>query len=222
MSPLKPQQEIQREPEIPPLTERAIEILSTLCFRENDPISKTDLLFVFGTRKNIPEASEQVRTLLDADITTRVLLTGGPTQGYETQESTLLLSAIDPMRYPNVTFLCEKTSTNTMENVGHALPIYDLSQLASVTFVFKAYAAGRGYLTLRKATSDSRILQAAYPVSYPGTNGPLTAENWHRTTTGIKRVWGEFERIRLYGRRGDIAYEEVRKQVEEVEHQLRL
>lgn len=218
----KTNQEIQREPEIPPLTERAIEILSTLCFRGDSPNSKTELLFVFGTRKNIPEASEQVMTLLNADITTHVLLTGGLTQGHKTPESTLLLSAIDPKRYPNVTFLCEQTSTNTMENVGHALSICDLSQLPSITFVFKAHAASRGYLTLRKQAPNSRILQAAYPVTFPGTGGLLTAENWHQTATGTKRVWGEFERIRLYGRRGDIAFEEVQKQVEEVECQLKL
>ncbi len=222
MNPIGTSHEIPREPDIPPLNEQAIEILSRLCFRENDPLTKSELLFVFGTRKNIPEASEQVKTALGAGITSHVLLTGGPTQGFDTPESLLLLETIEASRYPSVSFICESTSTNTKDNVANALNMYDYSKLGTITFIFKAYAAGRGYLTLRKWAPTSRILQFAYPVAYPASNGLLNEHTWSQTSTGIKRVWGEFQRIRLYGKRGDIEFEEVRTQVEAVEHILKL
>jgi hypothetical protein len=37
------------------------------------------------------------------------------------------------------------------------------------------------------------------------------------STEGVAYIWGEFERIRLYGTRGDIAFEGVQQEIEHIQ-----
>lgn len=212
---------IQREPDFPTLNEEAIKLLTTLVFRQNDALTTSDILFVFGTRKNATEAVAHLQTLLNSGMYSKVLLTSGKGE-HDLAESALILELVDPSKYPGVTFYTEDQSTTTLANVTEALKVFDLTACKTITFVFKAHATGRGYLTLRILLPNTTILQAAYPVVYDEIVGPTTASNWHSGIIGTKHVWGEYLRIKKYGKRGDIEFNEVADLVHQIEVALTL
>ena len=55
--------------------------------------------------------------------------------------------------------------------------------------------------------------------SYTEATDVIARENWHTFEFGRTRVWGEFLRIKTYGQRGDIEYNEVRELVEEIDQE---
>ncbi len=209
--------EVSREPEVPPLSELAKQLLTDLCFRKNDPIESCDLLFIYGTRKYVHRAVPVIREFLDAGATRNVIITGGATPEKPVPESQLILDMLNQGNYPQIEFTVEGSSTNTHANVVEALKLKDFSNASRIAFVFQSYAAGRGYLTLRKFCPNTRFIQLAYDVDFQGSEGVVTASNWELTQVGQKRIWGEFERIRTYGRRGDLAFHEVRDPIERIE-----
>jgi hypothetical protein len=87
---------------------------------------------------------------------------------------------------------------------------------SSLLFIFKAHAAGRGYLTLRKFFKQAEILQQSFEVKYSRANSLLTRDNWFTFDFGRERVWGEYLRIKTYGARCDIEYDEVESLVNEI------
>lgn len=182
--------EVSREPEVPPLTELAKQQLTDLCFRENDTIETCNALFVYGTRKYVHRAVPVIREFLDAGATTNVILTGGATPEKPIPESQLILNMLGQGNYPHVRFTMEGNSTNTRANVTEALKLEDFSKAPRIAFVFQSYAAGRGYLTLRNFCPNTRFIQLAYDVDFPGSEGVVTASNWYLTKIGQKKSMG--------------------------------
>ncbi len=48
----------------------------------------------------------------------------------------------------------------------------------------------------------------------------ITRYDWHTFDFGRRRLWGEYLRIKEYGNREDIEYEEVKDLVEEIEKEI--
>jgi hypothetical protein len=150
-------------------------------------------------------------------VAPEVFLTGGVATYTESRksricESQLQLNQFDLAAYPDVKFLTESKSRNTLENVTEALKVHDFSKYKKIMFIFKTHAAGRGYLTLKKFVSPSTVLiQKTWAPIYPNTDKEITRDSWNSFDFGRSRVWGEFLRIKKYGERGDIFYDDKTK-----------
>lgn len=207
--------EIDKTPEVPSLAEASIPLLAQLCFREDDAVQPSDWLFVFGSYKAAHQITDALKIYLPLNSTTKVMLTGGETNP-GIIESEFILQRIQPDQYPNVTFYTETQSTNTLDNVRGALDIADFHTAKTIAFLCKSHAAGRGYLTLRKFFPETTLLQNTYDTHYPEMQEPLSRDNWHKTEKGIKQVWGEYLRIKKYGERDDIEYDEVKGLIDQI------
>jgi hypothetical protein len=220
------EREVSRNPVTPPLNQEAIDLLTELCFRHDDPIEKVDTLFIFGSTNHLAGLVTTIRNILDLDATKNVVITGG-IAGYidstkiTKPESEIILDAINPSLYPDSKFYLESKSTNTFENVKNSLDLAPLQDVSTLLFIAKSHAVGRAYLTLRKFFPGVTISQKEYTVVYPGATEPLTSQNWHQSEFGRSRVWGEYERIKKYGTRGDIEFDEVRDILDSMEELLR-
>lgn len=218
--------EIERNPKTPKLSPRAIELLTELCFRKNDEPKKVDGIFEFSSTIDVGKLANLIEKLLSQGISQKVFITGGVapiTQELKIHQSEadLVLSLIDREKFKDVQFFIERKSTNTLENVAETYKNPEFAKCQSILFIFKAHGGGRGYLTLRKLFPKAKILQqtfaAKYP--YPEATDVIARDNWHTFEFGRTRVWGEFLRIKTYGQRGDIEYNEVKKLVEEIDHE---
>jgi hypothetical protein len=210
--------EIPRLPDVPRLTDSTIALLTELCFREDDALEPVDVIFVFGTHIYILEFVQLIEQLLELNISNTVIINGGNAKLSDSvvlpkPGSELIFDALNRDIFPSVHFIVENTSTNTLDNVRASLGQYNFSSVSSVLFLFKSHAAGRGYLTLRKFLPRAKLLQKTISVAYSASGEPLTSFNWFLSDEGRRRVWGEYLRIKTYGERGDIAFDEVRNLV---------
>ena len=214
--------EIPRNPPAPKLNQEVIELLTNLCFRRDDKLEPVDLIFLFSTADYCGRAADVIKFLLARKISSEVMITGGLTDNYYARkfgitESGLVMREIDQKKYPQVDFFIEKKSTNTLANVVEALKVLDFSHYHKILFIFKSHAVGRGYLTLRKFLPNTKIFQIAYNTKYPKINFAISRDNWYQHEFSRGRVWGEFLRIKRYGERGDIEFEEVREMVDKID-----
>lgn len=216
------EREIPRNPEVPALNDEIIRLLTEPCFRRDDPSERVDLIFVFSTPIQTQETADAVTELLRHGIAQRVFVTGG-IPGYKDSrnipkpECALVLDHIPISEFPRVRFFTEDRSRNTLENAQRALEVLDFRAYRKVLFVFKAHAAGRGYLTLRRFLPHAKILQKTAPAFYEEAGRLLERDSWHTFSYGRERVWGEYLRIKIYGERGDIAFDEARNAIEQIQ-----
>ena len=205
--------EVEGHPEAPLLSEELTRLLTELCFRPDDSIEPVDLLFVFSSTTGTDLLAKLVEDLLDKGITNKVFITGGipafeDAEKIPKPECELVLEKIDKTKYPGVQFYTEDKSTNTLENLTEALKVLDFSSYDRVMFIFKKHDPRRAYLTLRRFLPKTKLIQKTFAPIYTGTDRSLDKDTWHTYDFGISRVWGEYLRIKKYGERGDIAYDE--------------
>lgn len=217
--------EIPKLPDMPVLNYRVIDLLTQLCFRKDNDINgqPVDAIFVFG----IPElfAAAAAKAVLEAVTKSKsdlLVLTGGhPTYCdsffVQRPESEVFYDYIKGKLPGNISVQLEITSNNTLENVTHSLPW--LINCHKIIFVTKNFASGRNYLTMKKFLPNALLLQISFNVFYPGGN-EITRDNWYSFEDSRKRVWGEFLRIKTYGQRGDIEYDEVANLIKEINENI--
>lgn len=220
------QREVERNPKVPDLTPKAVALLTELCFRAEQPFAKADLLFVFSSASAVGVLAEKVREVLARELVPEVFITGGAPQFTDYRdpgrpESELFFEHLNPTEFPEVRFFFESVSTDTRSNVTEALKVLDFSEYKKVMYIFKAHAAGRGYLTLKKFLPHTELVSVPFAPVYPEIGRAITPEDWHETEFGRSRVWGEFLRIQKYGQRGDIFFNvEVKGLVGNIERLL--
>ncbi len=218
--------EVERHPMTPKLNDELIRLLTRLCFKPDDPLEVVDLIFVFSTTIGIEQLASLIEDLLDKKISPKVFISGGTPNYLDTikiskPESELVLNLINLSKFPNVKFYTENKSMNTLENVTEALKILDFKNYKKILYVFKRHDPRRAYLTLRKFLPDTKLIQKTFSPVYPDTDRPLNERTWYTYNFGISRVWGEFLRIKKYGQRGDIAFdEETKKLVDKIDSLL--
>jgi len=222
--------EIERNPIPPKLNEKAIQLITDLCFRKDDDLEKVDGIFVYSSIMGIDKLVKLLTNILSKQISNKIFITGGVTPQHLTEElgiktelteADTILGALDLDRYEDLKVFVERESTNTLANVTETLKNSEFRDCKTLLFIFKSHAAGRGYLTLRKFFPKAYILQRTFNTKYNDTEKEISRENWHTFDFGRKRVWGEYLRIKTYGSRGDIEYEEVRGLVEEIENEVK-
>ncbi len=220
---MKLKREIERSPAVPVLSNEAIQLLTQLCFRPDNPLEQVDLIFVFSSTTEMGKLADTIRSLLGQYISNKVFITGGIPDFKDINkiakpESEMISDHIDKSKYPEVEFFTENKSTNTLANVVEALKVLDFSQYKKVLFVFKRHDSRRGYLTLRKFLPTAVLIQKTFSPTYPDTDRPLDKDTWHTYDFGKSRVWGEFLRIKKYGERGDIVYDdEIKSLIAQIE-----
>lgn len=221
---------IEKNPPVKKLPPKAKELLTELCFRKNDELQKVDGIFVYASCTGIEELVVLVNKILTQQLSSKIFITGGitpPKYRRDSQQTTHLteadsiLSALQPDQHKNLEVFVEKKSTNTLENVTETLHYPEFKHCKSLLFVFKSHAAGRGYLTLRKFFPKAMILQQTFDTKYEQANKEISRDNWHTFEFGRSRVWGEFLRIKTYGSRGDIEYNEVKQLVVQIENEIK-
>lgn len=221
--------EVERNPEPPILNQEVIQLLTALIFRNDDDLEKVDAIFVYSSITGINKLVKLIDKLLLKDISKNIFITGGITPKevvrdlsieLEQTEADTLLNALSLEKYSNLNVFVERNSTNTLENVTETLKFPEFKASKSILFIFKSHAAGRGYLTLRKFFPKSKILQNSFNAKYKKARQEITRENWYTFEFGRRRIWGEYLRIKRYGSRGDIEYEEVKTLVEQIEESL--
>jgi uncharacterized SAM-binding protein YcdF (DUF218 family) len=108
-----------------------------------------DLLFVFGTRS--PRPAHLAADLLQRSVAPVAVLTGGinPQTGQiEAQAHAAILAGYG---LPPARWLIEATSTNTLENVTHAIPLIPLlDSVRRIVTICKWYHAERAVMTLKR------------------------------------------------------------------------
>ncbi len=220
------QRQIPRNPPSPKLNEEIIRLLTQLCFRQDNIITEpVDLIFLFSTHTIVEKTANSISRLLDKDISKKVFITGGfpnysDVKRNTTPESELILSNINRSKFPDVIFYKEEKSRNTLENVTEALKVLNFSNYKRVLFIFKSHAAGRGYLTLRKYLPNSLLIQQTNSAEYRDLKVPISRSNWFTSKFAQERVFGEFLRIKEYGKRGDIEFDEVRDLVNRIDKSI--
>lgn len=218
--------EIEKNPAVPILSDRAISLLTELCFRKDDELTTADVLLVFGSQHGINELVDEMYRILTKHLVPVVIVTGGiPTfkdsLRLKESESHTILHKINRSLFPDVVFHTESVSENTLENVQKALIFPEFRNAKKVMFIFKSQACGRGYLTLRHFFPDTQLIQRSFSVTYKDELPIITRENWWQSDFSKSRVWGEFLRIERCGSRGDIAYpQEVANLVKEIRKEV--
>lgn len=217
----KEKRHIPKLPSVPLMSPLAIDQLTQLCFKE-DSLQEADAILVFGTSIAVDATIEALLQLLHKRIADKVILTGGMpnfegTRKLSVPESQTLYDLTASKAPSNVTFFLEKESTNTLENIIKAKPFLADLKAKKVLYLCRSFAAGRCFLTAYKHLPNITLVQSSYHM--PALNTPkfIRPDNWFNLEEGRQRVWGEFLRIREYGKQKDIDYDLVKEKVELLE-----
>lgn len=212
--------EILKQPTPPKLTTELIHLLTNLCFFNNS-MKSADLLFVFGSNILHQAIGEKINNFLRTYSFNTVLLTGGIANYKESyyepvSESELLLRHIAKSEFPQVNFIVENKSRNTLENVIYANELVDLSSIQNIAFFSHSYASKRSYLTLKKVCTTNSFYNFPIPIPVNLRDQEITQFDWFETEKGRALVWGEYLRFVTYGKRGDFPIEEVEGLLEQI------
>jgi len=205
--------EIEEYPPAPVLSLQTIELLTRLCFRKDDlDIPAVDCIFVFGSTHSLDLLAKQVYLLIQKKVSKTIILSGGyityqGSQSYEMSQAKMIYQQISSFLPTDVEVLLEDTSQNTLENVYLGLQLLPFP-ISSLCFVTKNFHCGRSYFTLRRHLEQATLFQRSYEPFCSDIDLTIRAETWHRHPLGRARIWGEFLRIKEYGKRKDISTEE--------------
>lgn len=217
------QRQISKTPQAPHIDEELKQLLTELCFAVENPLEAVDLMFVYGTPFSVKAIAYHISQLLETGLVHTVLLTGGLVHHKELlicqkSEASLIYKELNLNKdYSHIRFFLEEKSQNTLENVTEGLKIFNFSDCKRICFISASHCARRSYLTLRKYFPQGELIQSTYNASYPEDVRKLSKDNWYTFDFGIRRIWGEFLRIKEYGRRGDIAYHDVIDLVDKID-----
>ena len=212
--------EISKTPVPPVIFPELARALTDLCF-SYDEKEPADLIFIFGTNVIQKEVSSIIRGLLLENISKTLLITGGVADYRHTNyenipESEKIMLYLDKSEFSDISFLIEKISKNTLENVLEAKKIFDFSAINTVMFLSHSYASMRSRLTLKKIFPHGKILSFPYDIPSEQENMPIGRDTWTKSRYGPSVIWGEFLRFTTYGERGDFPIEEVKEKIEKV------
>jgi hypothetical protein len=197
--------EIAREVDFRDLSAEDVRTLTRKVFETPDP-RPSDLMLVFGAARSTGRW-QPVASLLRAGLAGRVLIAGGT--AYEPGSAVCEAEGIraDLIGYgvdPGM-ILVEARSRNTLENVVFARDMLACEGTSpkAILFYCKSHHSGRARRTLALNMAGVTLSCATYDASYEGVT--VRAADWHQTRIGTRRVLAEYERIRRYSARGDIA-----------------
>ncbi|MCH5585425.1 YdcF family protein [Shimazuella sp. AN120528] len=207
---------IPKCPDVPPLTQEQIDLLTKIVFLDEDQVfptnKKCDLLFVFGGTH--PGCWETAFEIYQAKKVERILVTGGIKPGAirhstwkygDRPEAHVIREKLLELGVSDKVILIEDRSTDTLENITFAKALFDFSSIQTLGFVCKSYGAGRQWRTLQKQL-PANLSYIPYPFdTSPWENRRISRFNWMHTPEGKSYVYGEYLRILHYGQKGDLS-----------------
>ena len=214
--------EIEEYPPPPSFLPQTIDLLTQVCFRKDDlNIPEVDCIFVFGSTISLNFLSDKISFLIQKKVSQKILIAGGNVtyQGskpYGMPQSKMIYQQIRSFLPSDTEVMLEEVSQNTLENVCFGLTLLPFP-VSSICFVTKNFHCGRSYLTLRRYLTKATLFQCSYEPFYSDINLKIQAENWHQHPLGRARVWGEFLRIKEYGKRKDVSVDESKEFIERIE-----
>ena len=215
----KVKREIPKLPDVPKLTNKQIQLLTELCFRQDNP-EKADAIFVFGTSIGIKETVDALEYLICNNFSNIAIISGGVNNFIGSKElceadSETIYNLIKD-RSAQCKFYLEKLSINTLENVINSKDIINSLNCKIMIYLCRSFCAGRCFLTLRRIFPTIKFLQYTYSMPSVNSGRLIESNNWFEFEEGKQRVWGEYLRIKFYGEKNDIEYSSVKKVIEEI------
>jgi hypothetical protein len=214
------QREISKVPECPDMDNALISALTDLCFQE-ESITGSDLLFVFGSNVQHREIADIIKYMLDNELVDQVLITGGIANYngsfYKNQaESEQIKSFIPLEKYKDKRIYTESQSKNIIENIIEAKKIISFKNIRSMTFLSHSYASTRAALSLKKYFPEIELHCIPLPLPTDFLKYPISRQMWSKTEYGRGLVWGEYLRLLTYGERGDFPIDEIREALDHI------
>lgn len=214
------QREISKVPASPDMDKALISALTALCFQEEN-ITESDLLFVFGSNVQHREIADIISYMLDRELVDQVLITGGIANYngsfYKKQAESEQIKAHIPMeKYKGKKIYTENKSKNIMENIVEAKKIISFKNIRSMTFLSHSYASTRAALSLKKFFPEIELHCIPLPLPTDFSKYPISREMWSKTEYGRGLIWGEYLRLQTYGSRGDFPIDEIKEALDQV------
>ena len=193
--------EIPRAPMYPNLSPAEENILEEIVFRPNDPLEKTDALFVFWARSHMNEQEEFIHSYSSADMTTKIILSWwivkfADKKIYPQSESQVFKERLEKTLEKDVSYLLEDESTNCHDNVVFSKERWYFDWFKKIWFLCAEHASRRTFGSLKSLLPWVRLLQYAIPYIYDWV--ALTKETWKDNILSKSRVWWELLRIKKY------------------------
>ncbi len=172
----------------------------------NDTDLKGDVAFIFGTSNSWKSSVERAAELYKKKLVPKIIVSGGKNIHTGIIEGNKIAEELIAIGVNKEDILIENKSTNTLENVRFSLEVIDreigLSNIKTIVCVVKNYHARRALMTIRKHVPKNIKLKAA---AYNSEYYPFTKDNWTKSELGREKVMEEFEKIKIYLAKGDIA-----------------
>ncbi len=147
-------------------------------------VGQADVILVFGTRHWTP--SEVAVDLYRRGLAPKIVVTGGATLRTSPQrEADLHRSLITARGVPEEDVLCERESSNTWENVAHAIPLLEQTgPVQTVLTVVKWYHRRALVYLAQQVPSVRHIFAADYEPFDRATRRSFSRSNWRQTCPG--------------------------------------
>jgi len=166
-------------------------------------LKPADLLFVFGTREDVPRRADEACRLWREGFFQWSIVSGGVTAGAALSECEIIKAAMVARGIPPERILEEHRALNTGENVIFSLPIIDaalgLANIRSVICLGNSWTARRYPMTLHRHWPEVEKML----VTVDGFDTPLSL--WHTDPVFRSRVLAEWDKIEPYKAKGFIA-----------------
>ena len=167
------------------------------------PIKPADLLFVFGTREDVPRRVDEAWRLWREGFFRCSIVSGGVTPGSQSSECEIIKAAMVARGIPPERILEEHRATNTGENVMFSLPIIEatlgLKNIRSVICLGNTWTARRYPMTLHRYWPEVEKML----ISVDSFDTPPAL--WHTDPVFRMRVLSEWDKIEPYMAKGFIA-----------------
>jgi uncharacterized SAM-binding protein YcdF (DUF218 family) len=167
------------------------------------PLKPADLLFVFGTREDVPRRIVEAVRLWREGMFRWAIVSGGVTPGSTLSECAVIKTAMVAHGIPADRVLEEHRAGNTGENVTFSLPILDaalgLANIQNVICLGNSWTARRYAMTLQRYWPEVEKMLC----NVDSFSTPLAL--WHTDPEFRVRVLHEWDKIERYKARGFIA-----------------
>ena len=212
---------IPRLPEPPFLTPELISLLTELCFVPNSS-ERSEVLFTFGIGHGFHELFHLLKKVISEDEFSLCIITGGKPNFIDhpaprDSEAQIIYRGISTFLSSGTSVILEEESTNTRDNVKFAKKKMENIPFTSMRYVCRSFASRRCQLTLSKYFPNVELYLSSYHMMGGIEKIPLRPDNWPTFKEGRGRVWGEYLRIRQYGRQGQIDYLSVKELIDKIE-----
>lgn len=212
---------IPRDQSLPCLSYKEERAITKHFFHTDRLKNRYDLVIIFGTSSQFKECAGLVDKVIEEFKYEKIAFLGGipdyvDSKELKKSEARLIYESVKK-DIPISKLILEEESKNTKENVVFLNKIYKLDKVTSILIISNSLHLYRAYLTIRKYTVKStlidRVSYAYTPSQHPSM--VLTKKNWISNEIFSQKVAGEFKRVKIYGKQGDLFIPEEENEIKE-------